>query len=118
MDCVFDESKKNEPGKFYFRWEIIYGKIEIVYMTYNLREEDKNENVLSKILEYFKSNIPSGFERSVSFFQPFFISSFLSRNILDYTFTGLQVNFDSIKSFYDYITKMEDWISQKGYLNS
>lgn len=118
LDCVFDESKKNEPGKFYFRWEIIYGKIEIVYMTYNLREEDKNENVLSKILEHFKSNIPSGFERSVSFFQPFFISSFLSRNILDYTFTGLQVNFDSIKSFYDYITKMEDWISQKGYLNS
>lgn len=117
LNCVFDESKKSEPGKFYFRWEIINGKIEIIDMYYNIREEDKDENILSKILSYFKSNIPKGFESSVSFFEPFFISSFLSRKKIDYTFTGLTTNFDSIKSFYDYITKMEDWISQKGYLS-
>lgn len=115
--CVFDQNKKNELGKFYFEWGIFFNKIEIIQMYYNLKEDEMNENVLSKILEYFKSNIPSGFENSVTFFQPFFISSFLKDKKIEYTSTVSETNFDSIKSFYDYITKMEDWISQKGYLN-
>jgi len=125
VNCSFDITKKNELGKFEINWVISpdnMNKINIENLEYNLTEEEKTQTTKEKIAAYFVKNIPKGFEKMVSPFDPFFIESKNHTSIksgkLSFFTLGIDVTFDKIKLLYEYVMKMDQGVKNKEYLNS
>ena len=117
LNCIFDITKTNEPGKFNINWGIWKERININQLRYTLTEEEKNQTTKEKIAAYFVKNIPKGFQNMGAFLTPLFLKKDQDR--LDFQSPlSVMVTFDSIKLFYDYIIKMEQGIKNKEYLNS
>ena len=107
LNCSFDITKTDEPGKFYINWQINKNKIIIDEFTYTLTEKEKHDGVKQNLANNFKRLIPKGHEGMVAFFDAFFIKNDRDLNKLRFAKSDKDIlTFDDIKLLYDYVIQM------------
>ena len=107
LNCSFDITKTDEPGKFYINWQINKNKIIIDEFTYTLTEKEKYDGVKQNLANNFKRLIPKGHEGMVAFFDAFFIKNDRDLNKLKFAKSDKDIlTFDDIKLLYDYVIQM------------